>query len=188
MERFPCPTCGKVLKYVEEKAGKPGICPRCGERVMTPAPAPPEEPADETPGLLASMSPRVRLLASALALVSMLGLLAALSSVALPDSIGLGEAAAFPSMLFSACCLLVLGLVFHGQATGCPSCGWWWTRNRAEKSFVDKEVFDEDGSTRVLSHYRTTYYCSGCRHRWSEDEVEEYGASPRPRRPHRVGR
>lgn len=34
--RFACPSCNAILKVAEEKAGKKGHCPRCGQRLQSP--------------------------------------------------------------------------------------------------------------------------------------------------------
>ncbi len=40
MIRFQCPTCLKSLKAPEDGAGRKTHCPRCGQRLLVPAPAP----------------------------------------------------------------------------------------------------------------------------------------------------
>src|SRR5262245_53784706 len=149
-----CPACGKKLGYHEEKGGRAGFCPRCGERVMTPRltqPPPGDEPesseteSGETAGPLTRMSFRVRCVVWGLAVAAGLGILVAVSSALLPWDVGPDHSPAYWALLFSACSLLLLGLVFHGQLTGCPSCGWWWTRERAEQKFLDREIFEKEG-------------------------------------------
>lgn len=182
MVRFPCPTCGKMLRAQEEKAGRSGACPRCGEQVVTPGGSPPEadgerpEETAEPAGLLASMSLRVRCAVWALALVGVFGLLVTAVRPLLPGEILFGAAASW-ALVVSLCCLTLLGVVFHGHGTGCPSCGMWWTKERAGKEFLGREVFDKAGVPYGKSTYRTTYLCSSCKHTWSMNETEEYRAS-----------
>ncbi|MFO0843588.1 MAG: hypothetical protein U0797_14500 [Gemmataceae bacterium] len=123
------------------------------------------------------MSLWVRCAASVLAMIAAACLLAVATHPLLPEW-------AFPDELtgpwvgwLSASCFLLLGVIFYGQATGCPSCGKWWSRERAGKEFLGREVFDKGGVPYGKSTYRTTYLCSSCRHRWSVDETEEYRAS-----------
>jgi DNA-directed RNA polymerase subunit RPC12/RpoP len=183
MVRFPCPTCGKVLRAQDDKAGRSGVCPRCGERVVAPGGAPPQadsgtgESSGEPQGLLAGMSLRVRCVASVLALVAVFGMLAIVSHPLLPEGAFPGEFAGPWTVWLSASSFMMLGVIFYGQATGCPSCGRWWSRERAGQEFLGREVFDKEGVPYGRSTYRTTYLCSSCQHRWSVDETEEYRAS-----------
>ena len=39
MIRFACPQCGKRLKVIEDRAGLPVLCRRCGEQCVVPASA-----------------------------------------------------------------------------------------------------------------------------------------------------
>ena len=41
MIRFSCPRCKKILKVVEEGAGRPISCPKCGQRMLIPTSAKP---------------------------------------------------------------------------------------------------------------------------------------------------
>lgn len=70
MIRFACPTCGKVLKAHDNRAGGKGTCTRCGQRLKVPPtqfqtktvlgrpvpdganvePAAPDEPTDQLAG------------------------------------------------------------------------------------------------------------------------------------------
>jgi DNA-directed RNA polymerase subunit RPC12/RpoP len=184
MVRFPCPTCGKMLRAQEEKVGRSGVCPRCGDRVVTPGDTPPEddgagpqEAVEQPAGLLTSMGFGVRSTALALALVGVTGLLVAAVRPLVPEESLLGGPAASWAWVTSLCCLTLLGVVLHGHGTGCPSCNWWWTRERAGKEFLGREVFDKAGVPYGRSTYRTTYLCSSCKHTWSVNEAEEYRAS-----------
>jgi hypothetical protein len=70
--------------------------------------------------------------------------------------------------------LILLLIILHGHATGCPSCGRWWTRRKVESEFVGREVVDKGGIPFARSTYRTTYKCGSCGHGWSVDHADEY--------------
>jgi ssDNA-binding Zn-finger/Zn-ribbon topoisomerase 1 len=196
--RFDCPQCGKRLEVVEEKAGKAVACPRCEERLLAPAASAereeteqPTQAAPEPSGradrprglwLWSGMSRRVRFAAAGLAVVGALSLL--LAALA-PDR---GGAVTPWAMILFPCCSVLLLVILHGQATGCPSCGRWWARTKVETEFLDREVFDKEGVLVGRSLYRTTYECDSCRHRWSVTQADEYPepCRPRERRRHRA--
>src|SRR5262245_9554459 len=107
-----CPACGKKLGYHEEKGGRAGVCPRCGERIVTPrhTQPPPDEGSDsgstesaEAPGPLTRMSLWVRCLVWGLALAAGLGILVAVASAVLPVEDSQGHSPAYWALLFSAC-------------------------------------------------------------------------------------
>jgi hypothetical protein len=64
--------------------------------------------------------------------------------------------------------------ILHGHATGCPSCGWWWGRNKVESEFVGREVVDRSGVSLARATYRTIFACGFCGHRWSAEFTDEY--------------
>ena len=190
MIRFACPQCGKRLKVIEEKAGLLVRCRRCGEQCVAPAVVPAsaaaegDEPVGQSPrqepdlrrGLFQGMSRRVRW---AVSLVTAVGALAFLLHV-----VGLPEAVAPWALPVAACSAVLLLAILHGQATGCPECGQWWSRTEVEKVLVDREAFDEDGIPVARSVSRSTYECSGCGHRWSvlDSEEDQEPAHGRPQR------
>jgi DNA-directed RNA polymerase subunit RPC12/RpoP len=178
--RFSCPQCGKAFKLPGEKAGRPVVCPRCGERSVAPASAAagrdeperrsPSEESEQPRGLFRGMSSRVRWGVALVAGTGTGGLLLA------------GDWAV-PLGVYSAVVFLA---ILHGHATGCPACGKWWSRAEVEKRLVAREGFDEGGvpCERLLD--RTTYQCAGCGHRWSVTDTQEYWGSGRGR-PQRHG-
>jgi DNA-directed RNA polymerase subunit RPC12/RpoP len=187
MIRFPCPLCGKMLKVAEDSAGKPVVCPRCGERCVVPAAgsAPADEgstePArrlqaadlDEAPGLFWSMPTTMRLAVIVVAAMGTLGFLLAIFSSLLFD---MGPASHL-ALVTALCSFVLLCVILHGHGTGCPNCGKWWSRTRISKEFVDREVFDKGGVPFARSLYKTTYACTDCGRRWSVAETEEYQAT-----------
>lgn len=48
MIRFLCPTCQKRLKAPDDGAGRKTSCPRCGQRMLVPAPPPPPASINKT--------------------------------------------------------------------------------------------------------------------------------------------
>jgi hypothetical protein len=79
------------------------------------------------------------------------------------------------------CSAFALLAILHGHATGCPACGKWWSRAEIEKRLVAREEFDEAGTPVERSLDRTTYQCSGCGHRWSVTDTQEYRGAWRGR-------
>jgi hypothetical protein len=77
-------------------------------------------------------------------------------------------------MLLVPSCIVLLLVILHGHATGCPSCGRWWARRRIKDEFVEREVFDRGGVLFARAIYRTSYECRSCRHGWSKTFMEEY--------------
>jgi DNA-directed RNA polymerase subunit RPC12/RpoP len=178
--RFSCPQCGKVFKVPGEKAGRPVVCPRCGEPCVAPASAAagrdePErrsrsEESEQSRGLFRGMSSRVR------------------GGVALAAGVGAGSLllAGDWAVPLAVCSAVVLLAILHGHATGCPACGQWWSRAEVEKGLVAREGFDEGGVPFERSRDRTTYQCAGCGHRWSVTDTQAYRGSGRGR-PQRHG-
>lgn len=193
MIRFRCSQCGKSLKVSEEKAGRALACPRCGEACVPRADAStpvdgstgPPVPVElgEAPGLLASMSPRVRWAALAAGGVAVLGLLLMIVLPLVPGMDG-APSWALPVTIVS---FLLLVVILYGHGTGCPACGLWWSRIRVESDFVGREVIEKPDVPVARSQYRTTYSCGGCKHRWTVTETEEYRAPVR-RSSQRTGR
>jgi DNA-directed RNA polymerase subunit RPC12/RpoP len=192
MIRFRCPQCAKTIKVPEEKAGARVRCPRCRERTVVPSATAADfagssvvassEPAgqakhattprDEAQFLFSGMRWWERAAAGLLAAVALGSLLVVIASFL---SVGAAVAGvlSWAYVLFPVS-LIVLSLLLHGRATGCPKCGRWWTRRKGESEFVDREVFDKAGVQYARSTYRTTYECGSCDHRWSLDHTEEY--------------
>ena len=196
MIRFECPQCAKSIKVPEEKAGGRVFCPRCGELCLAPPrasaataglTAPGRESSeaegsgrrttsrrDGAPGLFSGMGVWEW---AAVALAAGVGAL----SLLLPIVAGLwphGEAVAARVMPWAVAlvpsCLLLLLVILHGHATGCPSCGRWWMRRKVETEFVGREVFEKGGVPFARATYRTTYECASCGHRWSASQTDEY--------------
>lgn len=179
MIRLSCPQCGKAFKVMGEKMVRAIACPRCGELVAAPLsaagrgeperqpPAPESEPAR---GVFRGMSTRVRWAVAGVVGVAVGGLL-------------LGGNWAVPLVV---CSTLVLLVMLHGQGTGCPACGRWWSRVLVKKELVDRELIDEGGAPCEGSVDRTTYRCAGCWHRWAvtDDEAARSSGRGRPQ-PHR---
>jgi hypothetical protein len=90
----------------------------------------------------------------------------------------LGPAWAVPLVLCSACAVLA---ILYGQATGCPACGKWWSRELVRKELVAREVPDERGVAGERPVDRTTYRCAGCGHSWSVTDSESYQGPGRGR-------
>jgi hypothetical protein len=119
---------------------------------------PPSEESEPSRGLFRGMSNRVRW---AVALVVGAGV----------GSLLLAGDWAVPLAVCSAFALLAL---LHGQATGCPACGRWWSRRQVAKGIVVREGYDEGGVPVDRSLDRTTYRCAGCGHKWSVTDTQEY--------------
>ena len=159
MIRFRCPSCGTMLKVTGEKAGRPVTCPGCRERCPAPAgsdgpdtgrdggPARPSgrADADQSPGLFAGMSRRLRWGVALLAVAAPVGLLLAVLHTLLPGGAGVSDAAAGWAMLLAMCSCAVLLTILYGQGTGCPSCGRWWSRLRYGTDLEEREVADRGG-------------------------------------------
>jgi hypothetical protein len=103
-----------------------------------------------------------------------LSLLLAVAVPHLPGLAAAAEAVGDAAMVLIPLCVATVFIVLHGAATGCPSCRRWWTRRIAEKEFVNREVYERDGSPFARATYRTTYECAACRHRWSVTSTDEY--------------
>jgi hypothetical protein len=188
MIRFHCPLCGKMLKVKEDRHSKSIVCPRCGETCAVPGGAGSSAgdegasahhkhtmSSDEVPGLFAGMRPAVRWAAGLLAATSVLSLLMAVLHPELP---GLGSSASTGWGLFLAVwSFLLLGVILHGQATGCPWCGKWWSRAKKETKFVDRQVVEDNDHPLTRSLYQTTYLCDHCKRTWSVQETEEHRTS-----------
>jgi hypothetical protein len=76
---------------------------------------------------------------------------------------------AVPLVAASAFALLA---ILHGNATGCPACGKWWSRVVVKKDLVSRGASDETGAPYERSVDRTTYRCAGCGHVWSVTDTE----------------
>lgn len=201
MIRFRCPQCNKGIKVPEERAGISIHCPRCKERCLVPLGGPAGSPTgssleaaqpegrdrratttwDHVRALFAGMSWWMR---GAVALVAGVALLS-LAVVFLGSFVPGGEATTPWAMALAPVSVILLSVMLHGQATGCPSCGRWWVRRMVETEFVDRHVFDKGGVPFARATYRTTYECTSCRHRWSVDHTDEYkdfiGTKPKGR-------
>jgi len=189
--RFACPQCGKMLKVIEEKASIPVLCRRCGEQCVAPAVAPSsaaaedDEPVSQSPRqepdlrqkLFVGMSRRVRWAVGLVTAVAVLSLLLHVVG-------SLPEAVASRALPVAVCSVLLLLAMLHGQGTGCPECGRWWSRTEVEKVLVDRAAFDEDGVPFGRSVSRSTYECRSCEHRWSvmDSEANQEPAHGRPQR------
>jgi len=203
MIRFRCPHCDKPLKVPEEKAGVTGHCPRCHGRYTAPAPAAgPPRPGGESPQAEGSGRPatsrwdEVRALFSgmrpwegaAVAVVAgtcLLGLLLPAVAPLLPGGGAFaGRATPWVTLLVPASLILLL-VMLHGRATGCPWCGRWWARTKDRSEFVGREVFDKGGVSFARATYRTTFACGSCGHRWSADSTDEYKDFVRDKPPRR---
>jgi DNA-directed RNA polymerase subunit RPC12/RpoP len=175
MIRFSCPQCGKAFKLTAEEAGRPIACRRCGELSMAPASAaasrdetqrrsPPEQ-SEPSRGLFRGMSSRLRWGVALAAGVGVAGILLA-GDWAVP----LGVSST----------IVVLAMLY-GRATGCPTCGKWWSREEIERRLVAGEGPDGEGVPSEGLLDRTTYRCAGCGHRWSVTDTQEYWWSGRGR-------
>lgn len=184
--RFPCSSCGKVLRVPERKAGRTITCPVCSQRCVVPEPtddsedspaasaATPAQSADSerAPGAFSRMSLRVRRALAVIAAAGVLGLALALIRPPLP-----GDHGAFDArwgLLLAGCAFAGFSVILHGHLTGCPACGRWWARIRVESEFVERELFEKNGVPYGRSLYRTTYACGACDHRWTVTEADEY--------------
>jgi hypothetical protein len=186
MIRFHCPKCGKRLKVTEANAGKLITCPGCGERCVAAAEsdgpgtggeggtAVPSGCADagQASGFLAGMSGRMRWGVALLAGAAPLGLLLGVLHSLLPSGAGISDATAGVTMVVGLSSFALLFTVLYGQATGCPSCGRWWSRTKYGTDLADQEVMDRRGVSVVKSLLRTTYACKECGHRWQVTETE----------------
>ena len=203
MIRFRCPQCEKPLKVPEEKAGVTAHCPRCHGRYTVPTPAagppgfdrespeaegsgrPATSPRDEVRALFLGMRPWEGAVLAVVAGTCLLSLL--LPAVAPLLSGGgafAGRVTPWATLLVPASLILLL-VMLHGRATGCPSCGRWWARTKEGSEFVGREVFDRGGVPFARATYRTTFACRSCGHRWSADSTDEYKDFIRARRPGR---
>jgi len=208
MIRFRCPQCDKTLKVPEEKAGAMLTCPFCKERSMAPARALAGAPTDRTasgreawdaegPGrhatsprdearaLLSEMRPWERVAVAVVAGLGVVGLLLPVVASLLPGGEALAAGAAPWAMVLVPSSLLLLLVMLHGRATGCPACGWWWARAKDGTEFVGREVFDKGGVPFARATYRTTFACRSCEHRWSADHTDEYKDFIRDKPPRR---
>jgi hypothetical protein len=192
MIRFHCPLCGKTLMVPEEKAGSPVVCPRCNERSVAPEEAlgtssgeqalafegygqrVAHEHQDEGSSLFAGMSPALRGVVALVAGVGVVSLVLAVVAGWLPGLKSVADSITYAAMILVPSCIVLLLVILHGHATGCPSCGRWWARRRIEDEFVDREVFDRDGVPFARAVYRTRYECRACRHGWSTTFADEY--------------
>lgn len=125
------------------------------------------------------MRPTLRWVTAALAAAGILCLLLAVLRPVLPGDL---RSPTPPVGLLGALCSFGLLLVLvHGHATGCPSCGRWWSRTKGATEFMAREVFERDGDAFARSRYRTSYTCRHCERTWSVTETDEY----RVHQPHR---
>jgi hypothetical protein len=203
MIRFRCPQCDKPLKVPEEKAGVTAHCPRCHGRYTVPAPAsaphrpdgePPESEGsarhatsarDEARALFSGMRAWERAAVAVVAGLGVLGLLLPVVAPLLPGGGALGAGATPWAMVLVPSCLILLLVMLHGRATGCPACGWWWARTKDGTEFVGREVFDKGGVPLARATYRTAFACRSCDHRWSADYTDEYKDFIRDKPPRR---
>jgi hypothetical protein len=192
MIHFHCPLCGNTLKVPQEKAGSTVVCPRCNKGCVAPQEVPrfgsgghasgPEacsrtgvrQREDHGPALVAAMSRRLRWEVALVAGVGALSLVLAVVAPWLPALRAFADSAAYAAMILVPSCIVLLLIILHGQATGCPSCGRWWRRRRIEDEFVQREVFDRAGVPFARAVYRTRYECRSCRHGWSTTFADEY--------------
>jgi hypothetical protein len=199
MIRFRCSHCDKTLKVPERKAGASIACPRCdglcvvpAETVETDPEAPSTRPEvhrrslsspllEETPSLLSGMSPGLRWAVGLVAGVGLFSLLLAVLAALVPVLAAVSPAANYGAMVVVPVSVSLLLAVLYGHATGCPSCGQWWSRRNVQTEFVDKELFEKGGVPFARSIYRTTYECESCRHRWLATSVEEFKEAHRDR-------
>jgi hypothetical protein len=200
---FRCPFCGKTLQAPEKKAGATAACPRCNERLAIPltadgadavlsasgawGPSPARPHGDQAPPLLPAMTRGVRWAVGLAAGVGILSLLLAVTTAFLPAPAAAADAARGAAMILVPACAVAVLVVLYGAATACPSCRRWWARRLVEKEFVDRAVFEKDGSPIGRSTYRTTYECTSCRHRWSATAADEYKEAVRERPRRRMG-
>lgn len=202
---FRCPRCEKTLKVPDKKAGKALVCPRCEESIVVPAESlgtgterrhsgPEEEGragalghADEALSLLATMSPRLRWIAGLVLGVGLLSLVLPVLTSLVPGLAGAGDAARSGAMLLVPASLAALLAILHGHGTSCPACARWWARRKGETEFVDKEVFEKDGTPFGRTTLRTHYACESCGHHWSVIRTEEYKEPIRERPRSRLG-
>jgi hypothetical protein len=185
MLRFPCPTCDKTIKIPESFAGKKVSCPRCHGVALAPTPEPQVDNLGESPGLFASMSPRLRLAAASVAIVGGVGLLTSILRPLLGEMAGVTRLGG----IVAGCSFIVLLAMLHGHGTGCPCCGAWWSRWKVKSEVGDRELFQRDGANFGRSMTRTEFRCDRCGHTWSVVDSEEYPLperSPKPSQDRRL--
>jgi hypothetical protein len=203
MVRFRCPLCGKTLKAPEGKPGATVTCPCCQERSEVPLTADglggsladsgawrrdaAHPRGGEAPPLFPAMTRGGRWAVGLTAGVAVLSLLLAVASLLLPGLAAGADAAAAAAMVLIPLCVVAVLAVLYWAATGCPACRRWWARTIGAKEFVDREVFERDGSPFARSIWRTTYECRACQHRWSATSAEEYREAVRERPRRRMG-
>jgi hypothetical protein len=207
MIRFRCPRCDKTLKVPEEYAGTPVCCPRCKGRYTAPARAsapaaglprsdgesPEAEGAvrhatssrDEARALFSRMRRWEQAAVAAVAGLGVLGLLLPVVAPLLPGGGALAAGATPWAMVLVPSSLILLLVMLHGRATGCPACGRWWARAKGGTEFVGREEFDKGGVPFARATYRTAFACRSCGHRWSADHTDEYKVIIRDKRPRR---
>jgi hypothetical protein len=117
--------------------------------------------------------------------VGVLGLLLPVVTPLLPGGGALAAGATPWSMALVPSSLLLLLVMLHGRATGCPACGRWWARAKSGTEFVGREVFDKGGVSFARATYRTAFACRSCEHRWSADYTDEYKDFIRDKPPRR---
>jgi hypothetical protein len=131
------------------------------------------------------MRPWERAAVAVVAGTCLLGLLLPVVASLLPGGGALAGGATPWAMLLVPTSLLLLLVLLHGHATGCPSCGRCWTRTKGGTEFVGRAVFDRGGVSVARATYRTAFACRSCDHRWSADSTEEYKDFVRARPPRR---
>lgn len=177
MIRFSCPQCGKALKVPGEQAGSRVVCPRCEELCVAPAATAGRDEGHQfgqPRGLFRGMSVRVRWAVVLVAAVGISALLVAVLSPVLPVSRGTAEATVYWAVPLVVGSVVVLLVILHGHATGCPACERWWSREEVGRGFADREVFERGGVSFARSVSRTNYQCGACGHRWAVTDAEEY--------------
>jgi hypothetical protein len=122
---------------------------------------------------------------AAVAGLGVLGLLLPVVASLLPGGGALAAGATPWAMVLVPASLILLLVMLHGRATGCPACGRWWARTKKGSEFVGREVFDKGGVSFARATYRTTFACGSCGHRWSADSSDEHKDFVRDKRPRR---
>jgi uncharacterized membrane protein/DNA-directed RNA polymerase subunit RPC12/RpoP len=170
MIHFGCSVCDKIVKVPESLAGKNVSCPRCDQPILVPIPEPEVDNPADTPGFFYSMSTKLRVAVTLVAVVGGLGLIASV----LRPLLGIAGLDTTYGLVVAICSLLVLLTMFHGYGSGCRCCGAWWSRWKVKSKVGDGEVFDREGTTFGRSVTQTEFRCDRCSHTWSVTDSEEY--------------